>query len=385
MISAQDQQERGTRIPYGRDVGLKVLYLGEMWLGSCARACLEALRELGCNTFVVDEATYIARGRSTRSRALARLVRREFIREYNDEIIRAAQRFQPDMLLGFKSPYVLPRTLIALRELGIPSYNYYPDRVKLAQGSPIAEALPEYDCLFDTKRKWDGDTAEWLHVRNRVFLPHGYDSELHRPIQMHSRSLQTYGCDVSFIGAWSTRKQPILERLVELQPGVDLRIWGDCWEKSPKLKQFVRGGAVFGEQYIRAIQASRINLGIMGITDEVKDETTTRTYEIPACGGFMLHERTPEVLELFEEGKEMACFDSPEELAEKIDYYLVHPEEREAIAAAGHRRCVPAYSYTERVRRIIDWHIEHHGIGFGASARQGTERKQAQSAAEGKR
>lgn len=384
MVPEQNQQESGARLSCDKDLGINVLYLGEMWLGSCARACFAALRDLGCNIFALDEATYIPRGRSLRMRLLARALRGEFIREYNNEIIRAAKQFKPDMLLGFKSPYVLPRTLITLRQMGIPSYNYYPDRVKLAQGSLIAKALPEYDCLFDTKQYWDGDTAQWLHVRNRVFVPHGYDSELHRPINFDSRSTERYSCDVGFIGAWSPRKQPILERLVELRPDIDLHIRGDRWQNSPKLARFVRGEAIFGEQYIRAIQATGINLGIMGITDAVRDETTTRTYEIPACGGFMLHERTLEVLELFEEDKEMACFGSVEELAEKIDYYLAHPEEREAIAAAGCRRCVPAYSYTERVRRIVEWHIEHHGLPSTASSRPATAQLQAQNAGQGK-
>ena len=34
----------------------------------------------------------------------------------------------------------------------------------------------------------------------------------------------------------------------------------------------------------------------------------------------------------------MACFGSVEELAEKIDYYFAHAEERDAIAAANHAR-----------------------------------------------
>jgi spore maturation protein CgeB len=72
----------------------------------------------------------------------------------------------------------------------------------------------------------------------------------------------------------------------------------------------------------------------------------------------MLHERSPELLELYKEGEEVACFSSPQELAEKIDYYLAHPEERDAIAGAGHRRCVPAYSYDNRMAEILRWHEE---------------------------
>ena len=77
----------------------------------------------------------------------------------------------------------------------------------------------------------------------------------------------------------------------------------------------------------------------------------------------MLHERNSEVLDLYKENEEIACFDSAEELADKIDYYLAHPEERESIGRAGHARCVPAYSYDNRMAEILRWHYEHCRIG----------------------
>jgi spore maturation protein CgeB len=148
---------------------------------------------------------------------------------------------------------------------------------------------------------------------------------------------------------------------MKISPKLDLRIWGNGWSrcKSERLKPHIQGWAPFGDQYIRAVQATRINLGIMGITAEVHDTTSTRTYEIPACGAFMLHERNEEVLGLYEEGREIACFDSAEELAEKIDYFLGHPEERIKIANAGYARCVPAYSYDNRMAEVLRFHREH--------------------------
>jgi spore maturation protein CgeB len=98
------------------------------------------------------------------------------------------------------------------------------------------------------------------------------------------------------------------------------------------------------------------------------DETTTRSFEIPACGGFMLHERTPELLEFYEEGKEVAAFGSVEELASKIDHYLAHPEERHAIARAGYARCVPAYSYDDRMKEILHYHQIHSIAQVGTTA-----------------
>ncbi len=70
------------------------------------------------------------------------------------------------------------------------------------------------------------------------------------------------------------------------------------------------------------------------------DLITARTFHIPACGGFMLHERTAEVRAFFKEGTDCGMFEGAEEMVEKVGYYLDHPGEREAIAEAGHLRCL---------------------------------------------
>lgn len=249
-----------------------------------------------------------------------------------------------------------------LRKQGIALFNYYPDRMVFALGTQTADAIPEYDCVFDTKRYWDGNTAERIHARNRVFLPHGYDPDIHHPIELDERDVAQLGCDVSFVATHMPVKEEVLDALLNLRPKLDLRIWGNQWEKcrSSRLRARASGSDARGLMYSKIIAASRINLAIMGVTKEARDETTTRTYEIAAVGGFMLHQRSPELLELFEEGKEVASFGSVQELAEKIDHYLAHPEERQAVAAAGHRRCVPAYSYDARMSFILDYYRRHH-------------------------
>jgi hypothetical protein len=63
----------------------------------------------------------------------------------------------------------------------------------------------------------------------------------------------------------------------------------------------------------QSIRAARICLAIMSgkVQGVVQgDETSTRSFEIPACAGFMLHERTTELLDLYDEDKEVACFGS---------------------------------------------------------------------------
>jgi len=344
---------------------VRVIFVGENWFGSCARACCYALRRLGCDVWDFDLQTFFPQLRMKSSRAGLRLIAPRLIKEYNQQLVATAEHFQPDVLLAFKGTYVLADTLRELRRRGIALYNYYPDRMLLARGTPLEQAISEYDCVFDTKRHWDGDAAQKYRVRNRVFLAHGYDPEIHRPVELDERDRQQFACDVSLIATHMPVKEEVVSALVRLRPHLDLHIWGNQWDeycRSAEVRKRVRGPALNGVCYAKAVLASRINLALMGVTPDARDETSTRTYEIPACGGFMMHPRTPEVQELFAEGREIVCFDSVEELAARIDYYLAHATERQAIAHAGYLRCVPAYSYDRRMAEILHWHEQRNNV-----------------------
>ena len=58
-------------------------------------------------------------------------------------------------------------------------------------------------------------------------------------------------------------------------------------------------------------------------------------------------------MEFFDEGTEIACFESPEELVDKSRYYLANEAARQRIADAGYRRCVSENSLIHRADRIV--------------------------------
>ena len=349
----------------GEKLMSRILFIGENWYGSNARSCAEGLRRLGHNVFDIDEQSFFPQVTMLTSRIVSRLLSSRLVKEFNHAVLRATETFQPDMTIAFKGTYLYSSTLQALHNRGIPLYNYFPDTSAFAHGKWLPGALKEYDCIFYTKRSWYSDFARQIPLKAGHFLPHGYDPSLHRPVQLDARDIADYGCDVSFIATHSRYKEGFLEELIHLRPSLNLCIWGNGWinrcESAP-LRKFIKGFALTGDAYSRGIQAAQINLAIMSgpvMGASSKDLTTSRTYLIPAIGGFMLHERNSEVLNLYEEGKEIACFDSAKELAEKIEYYLAHPQEREAVSQGGRKRCVPAYSYDNRMAEILRWHFEH--------------------------
>lgn len=137
--------------------------------------------------------------------------------------------------------------------------------------------------------------------------------------------------------------------------GIKVRVFGGGkWNdyKNYNSNLIVEGAGLRGEDYCKSLQATRINLCFLRKINF--DQQTTRSVEIPACGGFMMAERTAEHLAMFEEGKEAAFFSNNEELLDKCSYYLAHEQERAVIAELGLKRCIASdYSNRGMIRNIL--------------------------------
>jgi spore maturation protein CgeB len=120
------------------------------------------------------------------------------------------------------------------------------------------------------------------------------------------------------------------------------------------------GDGVWEGDYARVINAAKIGLGLL--SKRYPETTTTRTFEIPGCGTFLLAERSLHHQELYKEGREAEFFGNADEMVEKINYYLANPAQRLKIAAAGHQRCIASgYSNRHRVRKMLDYIENLHG------------------------
>ena len=102
--------------------------------------------------------------------------------------------------------------------------------------------------------------------------------------------------------------------------------------------------------FIYAGTKINLNIALKGI----EGGTTQRIMDIMGAGGFVLTNYCEETAELFEEDKEIVMFRTPEELIQKVDYYLEHEEEREQIARAGHERAMNDYTYEKKIKKLLD-------------------------------
>jgi hypothetical protein len=342
----------------------RALAVCDFWLGGNGYAGMKALRRSGWDVVVVPEWEYVpAKWRSFGMRAVGRLLRPFAVREFNRELILQAERERPELLLVFKGSFVTAAALDRLRALGVRTYCFYPDNSFRAHGPHIPRALPRYDWVFTAKSFGVEDMRRQLGVVRASVLLHGFDPDLHRPVPLAADDIARYGCDVSFIGTWSPKKERLLTALRRGRPSVQLRIWGEQWHnaRSPELREAIGGHEVVGEQYVRAIRASKINVAILSeqrAGSSSGDRITSRTFHIPAAGGFMLHERTEEVSTRFREDVDCACFADANELTEKVDLYLAADARRARVTESGHHLVRSRDSWDHRIREIVAKHEE---------------------------
>lgn len=206
--------------------------------------------------------------------------------------------------------------------------------------------LCHYDFVFTTK-KYNLDELKQFGAKVTQLFLDSYDEKIHKPMNLSEAECARFSCDVGAIGAFENERAGSLLYLAE--HGVKVNVWGNDWKKMMKLHPnlVVKNEFLFGEDYSKAICATKINLNFLRKIN--RDEVTSRSVEIPACGGFMLSERTARHLEFFEEGKEAEFFDSNSEMLKKVKYYLEKEEERKRIALAGIKRCEES-GYSMRVQ-----------------------------------
>jgi spore maturation protein CgeB len=219
------------------------------------------------------------------------------------------------------------------------------------QSRDFLEQLPEYDIYFTTK-SYGVKELERLGCPKVKFIGNAFDPHTHRPIPVTDLIRQQFGGPVGFVGTYEKERAELMLSLA--QEDIPVRIWGSSWQdcgiKHRNLK--IENMPIEGDDYAAAVSAFDINLCFL--RKQNRDLQTQRSVEIPACGGFMLAERTAEHCALFEEGKEAEYFSSPEELLDKVKYYLAHPLARRGIAAAGRERCLKSgYSYPARVKEML--------------------------------
>jgi hypothetical protein len=118
-------------------------------------------------------------------------------------------------------------------------------------------------------------------------------------------------------------------------------------------------GAIDDAAMMSLFRNAEINIGFtrmsgLEVTRHPVNQVKLRDFEVPLAGGFYLVEEAPDHAELYDIGREIVTWKSPEELVDKTRYFLAHPTERERIAAAGQQRATRDHTWEKRFRGLFD-------------------------------
>jgi len=213
-----------------------------------------------------------------------------------------------------------------------------PERVDLGCYDLLVSSLPD---LVDAFRK-SGVPAEL----NRL----GYDPRWRSCADGDARVF-----DVTFIGNLfnvHSSRVAVLETLCARLP--QLKIWAPNITHVPAgspIRDAYQGPA-WGRQMYRVLSRSKITVNNHG--DFAPYANNGRLYEATGMGALLVTDWKPNLPELFEPGREVVAYRSPEECADLIGYYLEHDDEREAIARKGQRRTEIDHAHDDRIRELVD-------------------------------
>ena len=336
---------------------MKILYAGTLTPNDSTLYRMWALQRLGHTPIPLNALDYLPKSALAQKIAF-RLAAGPHIHRINRDLLHLAEREQVDAVWADKLLGMQPSTLDRLRSRGIATVSYMIDNPFGPRRDPgwrlYMKSLRHYD-LHVTQREVSLQEYKARGVRDVMKIQTAFEPTLHFPPPA-GWSDRNRDRGVSFIGTPYDQRAPFLTRLWK-EAGLPVVVSGHAmWNRalSPEAATALyREGELYGQHYREAIWRSRINLSFL--THSNQDEFVHKSFEIAACGGFLLAERSAGHSERFVEDQEAVFFSDYEECVAKIRRYLDDEPARERIAHAGLDRARKSgYDNDHQVARIIE-------------------------------
>ncbi len=270
-----------------------------------------------------------------------------------------ARQFSPDIIIILKGLHISGQEVDSLRKRGAWVCNVNHDDFFSANRNNWSQtqrlAIPHYDFIFTTR---EINVEEIVPHNEKVeFFPFAYYPKIHRPVELQDDPSGSWRCDVGFVGTYERPRAKMLEYLIKRLP-IKLFIYGSQWERlgrfSP-LRGCIRSSDIRFDDLSKAIGGACISLGFL--RKENRDDYTQRTFEIPACGGLLLAERTAKHEAFYKENVEAVFFDAndPEQLCDKVKLLINNAEYCENVRKAGMNAVIRGnHSYKDRLQRLLE-------------------------------
>jgi spore maturation protein CgeB len=269
----------------------------------------------------------------------------------NDGLVRTARKFNPDVYIASGGQRISSSSIDRIKGRGVKTVLWVIDW--LPDPDWLRAVAPHYDFIFAGGTEAIGSLKN-SGIKDLHWLPFACDTDHHHPVAVFSKDREKYGHDIAFVGSYYPNRMKILEEMADLDVGV----WGPGWQNvpaaSPLAKRVKGTGNIKPDEWVKILCNAKIVIAIHFQGGEAPCyQASPKVYETLACGKFLLVDDQPDVKTLFEDGKHIVVFKDAKDLRDKLNYYLAHDAEREAIAAGGYSEVVKKHTYRRRIEEMI--------------------------------
>jgi spore maturation protein CgeB len=268
--------------------------------------------------------------------------------------------YKPDLMLVLEGMNLPPETVDRVRNKGVRTALWLTDDPYYIDFT--SNMVPHYDDVFTLElncvpfyRQLGCPRVHYLPLASlpRVFRPKTVS---------HGRYKE-----ISFIGSGYWNRVAAIDRIAPYLAGKNVRIAGIWWERLRQFKllesHIELGTWLDPETTADAYNSSKIVINMhRAHDDEVYNQNSLnipaaspnpRTFEIGGCGTLQLTDERHDLQSFYTPGSEIVTYADPDDLVAKLDYYLLHEEERMQIALNGLYRTVRDHTYPTRLSQLL--------------------------------
>jgi spore maturation protein CgeB len=334
-----------------------ILYIGSLSPNCNCYKRYKTLSDLGYNVIGIDidKSIYV---KNITASIHHRLNIGYGVYKLNKQTLKAVNDFKPDLIWVDNKPYLWKSTLKSILK-------------KLPNSKMINVVTDDANGRYKFSWKMTPKTAKYYHHHfvqrienfdeyygwgaNKVdFCLRSFDPNFHKIVELTYEEKEKFSCEVGFIGSYEEERAEYIAHLID--NGIPVKIIGDGWTNKKywkTIKPHYLSKGVYSEEYVKRLNAIKVVLHFIRVAN--RDQQDSRTFEIPACGAFMLAQRTPIHENLFKENIETVFFDNKEELLEKCLKYLNDDNLRNNIKANGHKKVHEAkHDHSSRLKYILE-------------------------------
>ncbi|WP_062047168.1 glycosyltransferase [Bacillus sp. JCM 19034] len=223
-------------------------------------------------------------------------------------------------------------------------------KVHLSQGKP-------YDFLIT--QEINGPAFYANKGMKAYYLPLAVNETIYFPKKVD----RDYQSDICFVGSGMPNRIRLFQQLTDYFKDKKITIIGRWWEP---LKKQVNWHRKVINKTIKPEETSRYYSGakiVLNIHRQSSDKTynpfplkantpNNRTFDIAACRAFQLSSFRKSMSDFYG-ADEIVQYYTPNDLVEKLEYYLTNHEEREAISHKAYERTLYEHTYVHRMKQLI--------------------------------